>query len=342
MDIKSYAEKIKQNTDLNFSIFTLDGQVVFGDDGIGKNLSCEEGIFTDAKALRTLFRINFSGNSYIGVISGTGEEQTKYAYLMSELFDNYSQRNISLEKEDFFKALLFGEIDEAKIKKHAHKYGLFDKKVCAILIDSSNSATDVCEVANYYSEEDVCFAVALDESECVLVKYCDEETGEYRSAVDFSNFLSQSIMEEKSIATDFFIGGTVEKLSKISLSYIQATDTKRMSKTLGYNRGIHSFKEFMLLHVLEELPEYKINEFHNLLTDYSNGDIFDDEEMVQTAEAFLENSLNISETARKLYLHRNTLMYRLDKIEKETGLNLRKFSDAVTFRLITLLKSLIK
>ena len=56
---------------------------------------------------------------------------------------------------------------------------------------------------------------------------------------------------------------------------------------------------------------------------------------------FLQNSLNVSETSRNLFMHRNTLMYRLDKIERMTGLNLRKFSDAVTFRLITILGKLV-
>ena len=58
---------------------------------------------------------------------------------------------------------------------------------------------------------------------------------------------------------------------------------------------------------------------------------------IPTAEVFLENNLNVSETSRKLFLHRNTLTYRLDKIERQTGLDIRKFSDAVTFRLITVL-----
>ena len=64
--------------------------------------------------------------------------------------------------------------------------------------------------------------------------------------------------------------------------------------------------------------------------------------MVNTAEEFLENSLNVSETSRNLFMHRNTLMYRLDKIERVMGLNLRKFSDAVTFRIITILFKLVK
>ena len=64
--------------------------------------------------------------------------------------------------------------------------------------------------------------------------------------------------------------------------------------------------------------------------------------MALTAEEFLESSLNISETSRNLFMHRNTLTYRLDKIERATGLNIRKFSDAVTFRVITILYKLLK
>ena len=79
-----------------------------------------------------------------------------------------------------------------------------------------------------------------------------------------------------------------------------------------------------------------------MLMDANAKEVFEDQEMVTTAEEFLDNSLNVSETSRKLYLHRNTLTYRLDKIEKNTGLNIRKFSDAVTFRLITILSKLVK
>ena len=68
----------------------------------------------------------------------------------------------------------------------------------------------------------------------------------------------------------------------------------------------------------------------------------DDHELMNTAEEFLKNSLNISETSRSMYMHRNTLIYRLDKIEKATGLNLRHFNDAVAFRLLTVLNKLVK
>jgi carbohydrate diacid regulator len=114
-----------------------------------------------------------------------------------------------------------------------------------------------------------------------------------------------------------------------------------MRNAVDSKGDVHSFKEYILIKMLEDLPKYKLNESLEMLLDTGAKEIFSDGEMINTAEEFLENSLNVSETSRKLYLHRNTLTYRLDKIEKATGLNIRKFSDAVTFRLITILSRLV-
>ena len=63
-----------------------------------------------------------------------------------------------------------------------------------------------------------------------------------------------------------------------------------------------------------------------------------DQETLNTIQKFFENNLNVSETSRQLYVHRNTLVYRLDKIEKHTGLDLRKFDDAIIFKVAMLVK----
>lgn len=63
-------------------------------------------------------------------------------------------------------------------------------------------------------------------------------------------------------------------------------------------------------------------------------DVFKDEELKASIDAFFKNNLNISETSRNSFMHRNTLLYRLDKIHKLTGLNIRNFEDAVTLLLL--------
>ena len=85
------------------------------------------------------------------------------------------------------------------------------------------------------------------------------------------------------------------------------------------------------------MPAISVINYYNVLVDGDAKSIFADPDMLGTAEKFLENNLNVSETARKLYMHRNTLTYRLDKIQRATGLDIRNFSDAITFRLCSLL-----
>ena len=67
-----------------------------------------------------------------------------------------------------------------------------------------------------------------------------------------------------------------------------------------------------------------------------------DEETLTTVNAFFDNDLNISETARKLYIHRNTLGYRLDKIDRTTGLDIKKFDDALTFKIAMMVSKHMK
>ena len=94
--------------------------------------------------------------------------------------------------------------------------------------------------------------------------------------------------------------------------------------------------------MVEELSPHKQEEYCAELMDEAAREVFEDKELLSTAEEFLLSSLNVSETSRNLYMHRNTLSYRLDKIEKATGLNVRYFSDAVSFRVLSILYQLLK
>jgi carbohydrate diacid regulator len=92
-----------------------------------------------------------------------------------------------------------------------------------------------------------------------------------------------------------------------------------------------------LLKALEDIPEKKMSEYAPSLFDKKTRAILDDGDMMDTAEEFLNCSMNISETRRKLYMHRNTLLYRLDKIQETTGLDIREFGDALIFKMLAVL-----
>ena len=97
------------------------------------------------------------------------------------------------------------------------------------------------------------------------------------------------------------------------------------------------FSKLVLERFLMELPQEISAYYHSLLFNRKTQRLFN-EEMLYTIEMFFKKDLNLSDTARQLYIHRNTLVYRLDKVQRQTGLDLRKFEDAVTFKILMELK----
>ena len=133
------------------------------------------------------------------------------------------------------------------------------------------------------------------------------------------------------------VGSQEKSLFEAGNSYEQSVSALKMGRQSNPRSHIHSYKEYIMVRMIEEIPDNVLQQYLDVLLDSSAKDILSDSDMMNTAEEFLNNSLNISETSRHLYMHRNTLMYRLDKIERCMGLNIRKFSDAVTFRIIMVL-----
>ena len=130
-------------------------------------------------------------------------------------------------------------------------------------------------------------------------------------------------------------------LKDIAHSYARAEHAIRYADLFEERGNVHSYREFILLKMLEDIPESKLDTYFSEFADENFKEIFEDEEMLSTAEEFLRSNLNVSETSRNLYVHRNTLLYRLDKMERATGLNIRSFSDAVSFRVLTVIQRLL-
>ena len=334
-DIGVFAKTIRDNTGIVFDVYAETGECLVGED-VGDIPLEFDGLYYDKDKSRTLFKFRHKNKNFIGSIAGMNSASKNYAYLIAELAEQ-SFSKINLSKEEFYKSALFGEASYYTIKKYAKKYAK-DGKICVFLLTyESGRQEDVETVVKGYAEGSADFLCALDEWQSAYIKFIDEGNGEYRSVTEYAEFLRQSVYDERGVDISVFIGGTVDKIADISLSFSQAMSAHRISESINKRSGVHTFKEFILVKIMEDLPKYKLSDYLGMLMDPSSREIFDDEEMVTTAEEFLENSLNVSETARKLYLHRNTLNYRLDKIEKSTGLDIRKITDAITFKLITVL-----
>ncbi|MBQ3492891.1 MAG: helix-turn-helix domain-containing protein [Clostridia bacterium] len=343
-DIRIFISGIREKTGINFSVYDAGGDYIAGNGNIGDTVPTDfEGIKRYPTLNKTLFYIKYKSKCFIGSIDGCTETEYNYAFLIGELAENSYFKESGLSRTDFCKAILLGETNHSQISRYMRKYSMKDMPSFVMVMSVSPvSIEDVMQVLKTYGNEGLDFVVKIDDSQLAFVKFIDEDSNEYQSSTEYAEFLRQSVYEETGVSVRISIGGTVKTIADLSTSYSQAMTAVRMCNAINSKGEVHSFKEYMLIKMIEDLPKYKLNEYLETLLDSGAREIFLDDEMINTAEEFLENSLNVSETSRKLYLHRNTLTYRLDKIEKATGLNIRKFSDAVTFRLITILSKLVR
>jgi len=343
-EVRLFLSVIKDKTGVLFSVYDLGGAPIAGGEEKLENLPLDlNGVFADKENLRTLFLLNYKNKKYIAKIDGVGEQQSSYAQLIVLLAENAFLKESDLDRSEFLKALLMGECNRSVTDRYMHKFSMQDSPAFVIVIQAGEERIhDVDGALTTFGEEGLDFSVQIEKDKLAFVKLIDKAWGEYQSPTEYAQFLRQFVYEETGVSVKISIGGIVKSVAELSFSFAQAMATERMVRALGAKGEIHSFKEFVLTKMLEDIPKYKLNENLEVLLDNNAKEIFSDEEMLNTAEEFLENSLNSSETSRKLFLHRNTLTYRLDKIEKATGLNIRKFSDAVTFRLITILSRLVK
>ncbi len=287
------------------------------------------------------FRFAFKNAGYIGVLEGTSQTERAFAALLPAYVESFVDREADLSKTEYLKKILLGECSSLGVYKYATKFSVRGAACFAIVMRVPKMMQETLAVIEQYGGNSLDTAVQMSEDTCVLVKFLDKTENEYQSSVDYAEFLAQSLKEELGLSVVVGVGPTVHELKDIADSYARAENAIRYADVFEAKGNVHSYREFILVKMLEDIPETKLAEYLSDLTDESFRELFEDEEMLSTAEEFLQSSLNVSETSRNLYMHRNTLLYRLDKIEKATGLNIRSFSDAVSFRVLTVIHRLL-
>ena len=290
----------------------------------------------------TYFRFLFKGVGYIGVLEGAGEVEKRYALLLPSYIENFTEREIELSKTAQLKRILLGESSSMAIYKYMTKYSVRDTACFVIALRVEKYMQEALAILEQYGGNSLDTALSMGEDTCVLVHFVGNDLEEYHSTVDYAEFLVQSLKEELGIDAQAGVGPIAKELKDVAMSYFGAENALRYADVFNVSGSVHSYREFILVKMLESIPENKLTEYLMELSDEHVKEIFEDEEMLATAETFLQSSLNVSETSRIMYMHRNTLLYRLDKIEKATGLNIRAFPDAVSFRVLTILHKLLK
>lgn len=295
-------------------------------------------IFCDENLCKTFFRFRFRNASLMGSIDGVGETQKNYAFLITTYLEGNSDREDELGRGEQLKRSLLGDFSRQQVQKFMHRFSLPDDKCFVLAIADEEGKTGlVMRYLTRYLSSEFDDIVLTDDMNCAFVKFLKTDN----NPVDFALNIAEAIKKDASIELNIGVSGIANNFLEINNAYLQATGALRMSKLFNGKAGVHSYKDYMLVKIFEDIPKFKLSEYLDMLITPEAKAIFRDNDILVTAESFMANDLNVSETARSLYMHRNTLIYRIDKIEKETGLDIKKYSDAVTFKLISIMMKIV-
>ena len=184
------------------------------------------------------------------------------------------------------------------------------------------------------------FITAVDEKNIILVKEVKPGEG-YEDLEKTANTLLDMLNTEAMTKVHVAFGTIVNEIKEVSRSYKEAKMALDVGKIFYSNKNVVAYSNLGIGRLIYQLPLPLCRMFIKEIFDGKSPDEFD-EETLATINKFFENSLNVSETSRQLYIHRNTLVYRLDKLQKSTGLDLRVFEDAITFKIALMVVKYMK
>ena len=338
-------------TKLEMSVTDTEGRVVVGTIKDRKALEAVTAEFvsgserTAEKKGFSLYKIDDEQHlEYVLAVEGTGSGASMAgsmaAFQLESLLVAYREK---FDKDNFIKNLLLDNLLLVDIYSRAKKLHMQTdaKRVVIVSECASGKDSNMTELVKEYmgkpGSRDI--VTAVDENSVVIVKELDEsEEDEIEKTADgLGAFLEKGGLESVRIS----YGTVVAEIKDVSRSYKEAKMAMDVGKIFFADRKIVAYNELGIGRLIYQLPLPLCKMFIQEIFDGKNPDDFD-EETLTTIQKFFENSLNVSETSRQLFIHRNTLVYRLDKLQKSTNLDLRVFEDAITFKIALMVGEYMK
>lgn len=182
------------------------------------------------------------------------------------------------------------------------------------------------------------FALTINENEVVLVK--ELKSNDSKEITKYGRQIDAGVTE-LGVAHVIGIGSVATQLKDIARSFKEAQVAVEIGKVFDDSITMMSYENLGIGRLIYQLPTTLCEMF--LSEVFKKGSVESlDEETLFTIQKFFENNLNVSETSRKLFVHRNTLVYRLEKIKKLTGLDLREFDNAIVLKVALMVKQYLR
>lgn len=243
------------------------------------------------------------------------------------------------DKSNFIKNVILDNVLPGEIVMRAKELHIPCNAYRVVFLIRTHKSKDVFShdiIQSLFPNRAKDFVISIDDENIVLVKELKNSNDE-KEIERTSKIIIDTLNTELMVNAVIGIGSVVDNIRDIGRSFKEAQTALEVGGIFDNDRSIVSYNKLGLGRLIYQLPTTLCKLF--LKEVFPEGAYESlDAEMLTTIQKFFENNLNVSETSRQLYVHRNTLVYRLDKIEKITGLDLRKFDDAIIFKVSMLVK----
>ncbi len=277
---------------------------------------------------------------YAVFVEGDDHIADKYVGVLSVSLSTIKQYyDEKYDRGNFIKNVILDNILPGDIyikARELHFNNDVTRVVLLIRIAEKNDVSVFDVIQDLFPDKSKDFVININENDIALVK-------EVKNNIEPKDLekLARSIAD--SLGTEYYthvlvgIGTAIDNIKDLARSYREAQVSLEVGKVFDTEKTIVSYDNLGIARLIYQLPTTLCEMF--LREIFKRGSIESlDHETLFTIQKFFENNLNVSETSRKLFVHRNTLVYRLEKIKKLTGLDLREFDDAIVFKVALMVK----
>ncbi len=349
--IANCIEELKAITRVDLAVFGTDGTVTastFDSDTV--SIELVKGFVNSPADSQVIGRdhlfklVDDDEPAYILVARGSSDE----AYLigriavsqLQQLFTAYKER---FDRNNFFQNLLMDNFLLVDMYSRARKLHIEASASRVVLVietgpEKDNTAVEL--LRGMFSSQSGDFITEVDESNVILIKALRGEEG-YDAIERTAQTIVDMMNTEAMLNVRVGYGTMIQELKDVSKSYKEAMMALDVGRIFYAEKRVNSYGSLGIGRLIYQLPVNLCRIFiKEIFGDNDPGDF--DEEIVTTVNKFFDNNLNVSETSRQLFVHRNTLVYRIEKLQKTTGLDVRTFDDALTFKIAMMVYSYMK
>lgn len=281
---------------------------------------------------------------YILIARGSGSD----AYMIAKIAVSQIQNLVIAYKEhydknNFFQNLLLDNLLLVDIYNRAKKLHIEPETNRVVyLVEASNDKDNISMelLKNIFGDQQGCFLTAVEQKNIILVKEVENPFA-YDEVERTAEIIIDMLNSEAMLSAKVAYGTIVSELKEVSKSYKEAKMALDVGKIFYSEKSVNAYNTLGIGRLIYQLP---VNLCRIFMKEIFGDNIPDDldEEILTTVQKFFDNNLNVSETSRQLFVHRNTLVYRIEKLHQSTGLDIRKFDDALTFKIALMVVNYMK